>query len=148
MSTSTRTPIETTTNDFYTTILACTGSAAGIQNWASVIENGALKLDQVEGAFIASPEARQVVVRIVELGPGTGRRLGGSRGTLSLVQIATDNQLRRSPFSDDSGYRATPAAGTHCTSSRRSQNRRHRFMQVTHNHPRVIETMRGASQKM
>jgi hypothetical protein len=102
MSTSTRTSIETTTNDFYTTILACTGSAAGIQNWASVIENGALKLDQVEGAFIASPEARQVVVRIVELGRGLDAAWVGAEGTLSLVQIATDNQLRRSPFSDDS----------------------------------------------
>jgi S-layer protein len=97
MSTSTGTTIETTIADFYTTILARTGSAAEIQSWASVVESGAVTLDQVENAFIVSPEAQQSVVPIVEIYQAELGRAPdaaglaawvGAEGTMSLAQIA------------------------------------------------------------
>jgi S-layer protein len=57
----------------YQNILQRTPDAAGLANWAAAVDSGALTLLQVDNAIVASPEAQDSVVPIVEMYTALGR---------------------------------------------------------------------------
>ena len=67
------TPTEQAITQDYQNILQRAPDPAGLANWSAAVDSGALTLLQVDNALVASPEAQDSVVPIVEMYTALGR---------------------------------------------------------------------------